>query len=125
MNIEGHLIGWLNGRRLSAAACPHRPEHPPSRLVTVERTGGVSDGFIDRPMVAVQSWAPTRCEAEELAREVDRAIMEGLADGREVTSCTRSGLSYHPGEKGEPRYQAVYSMSAYEDDAPDGIGARA
>lgn len=115
MDIEPHLIGFLNRAGLAAEAFPEAPEQRPQRFLTVERTGGAGDFRVDRPTVAVQAWAPTLTDAQALMRDADRAIQERLADGRPVTSCRRIGFARFPAE-GSPRYQAVYSIAAYETD---------
>lgn len=115
MDIEPHLIEFLNRGHLAAEAFAEVPERRPERFLTVERTGGAGDFRVDRPTVAVQAWAPTLAEAEALMRDADRAIQARLADGRPVTSCRRIGLARFPAE-GSPRYQAVCSIAAYETD---------
>lgn len=115
VDIEPHLIEFLNRGHLAAEAFAEVPERRPERFLTVERTGGAGDFRVDRPTVAVQAWAPTLAEAEALMRDADRAIQARLADGRPVTSCRRIGLARFPAE-GSPRYQAVYSIAAYETD---------
>lgn len=115
MDIEPHLIGFLNRAGLAAEAFSEVPERRPGRFLTVERTGGAGDFRVDRPIVAVQAWAPTLTEAEGLMRDADRAILARLADGRPVTSCRRIGLARFLAD-GSPRYQAVYSIAAYETD---------
>lgn len=115
MDIEPHLIGFLNAQALGAQALPEVPAERPDRLLTVERTGGAGDFRMDRPTVAVQAWAPTLAEAQALMGAADRAIQARLADGRPVTSCRRIGFARFPAE-GSPRYQAVYSLTAYETD---------
>lgn len=115
MDIEPHVIAFLNRAGLAAEAFAEVPEKRPGRFLTVERTGGTGDFRVDRPTVAVQAWAPTLAEAQALLRDADRAIQARLADGRAVTSCRRIGFSRFPAE-GSPRYQAVYSIAAYETD---------
>lgn len=115
MDIEPHLIGFLNRAGLSAEAFAEVPDDRPGRFLTVERTGGSGDVRVDRPTVAVQAWASTLDEAQGLMRDADQAIVARLADGRPVTSCRRIGLARFPAE-GSPRYQAVYSIAAYETD---------
>lgn len=115
MDIEPHLIGFLNAAGLAAGAFPEVPAERPERFLTVERTGGAGDFRMDRPTVAVQAWAPTLAEAQALMGAADRAIQARLADGRPVTSCRRIGFARFPAE-GSPCYQAVYSLTAYETD---------
>lgn len=114
MNIESKLISWLNSQGLSATAYSSPPANTKPPYVTVERVGGPGDRFVDRPSVVVQSWGATKAKAEALSREVDKVILEGLADGRFITSCSRNSLIDYPDSKDRPRYQAVYDIVARE-----------
>ena len=75
--IEATLVAYLY-ETLGVEAFAEVPKDYPDRFVTVERTGGSSEihGAIDRPVVAVQSWAGSAFEAEELARQVDEALLD-------------------------------------------------
>lgn len=115
MGIEETLVAFLNAAGLPARAGAKAPAEWPASFYTVERTGGAGDFRADRPTVAVQAWAPTLAEAQGLIAAADRAILAGLADGFPVTSCKRTGLARFPVD-GKPRYQAVYSITAYETD---------
>ncbi len=117
MQIESFLIGWLNAQNIEAEAyaAPERWEGPkPSRFMTLERVGGPSNGYLDNPMVAVQFWARSKADAEELATEVDRIILRDLPNEDAITHVSRNSLVYYPTEFGEPRYQAVYDISVFE-----------
>lgn len=111
MDIESYLIEWINALALGVEAFPYKPDA--NRCITVERTGGSDDGFIDHPMVAIQCWGETFADAEKLARALNSRVMAELADGRKVTSCSCNSLARFPGEKDEPRYQLVYDIDAY------------
>lgn len=109
MNVEAAIISHLREGGFDAYADVPNPR--PAQFVTVERTGGSSRYGIDRPTVAVQSWAPTRYEASELAAAVD-ARMESLVDVPDVTRCARNSMYNYPDEN-QARYQAVYDLVTY------------
>lgn len=67
------LIEWLPGE-IGVPAHDAPPDPRPRRFATVERVGGESAVGIDRPVLAVQLWAPTNAEAEELALECRDAL---------------------------------------------------
>ena len=67
------LIEWLPGE-IGVPAHDAPPDPRPRRFATVERVGGESAVGIDRPVLAVQLWAPSNAEAEELALECRDAL---------------------------------------------------
>lgn len=50
------------------------PATHPDSFVTVERTGGAIDAFVDSPTFAVQAWAPTKAAAAGIAANLAQAI---------------------------------------------------
>lgn len=108
MSIEAHVIDALSAT-LGVPVRADVPKDRPAVLVTVERTAGGRDhyGMLDRPQLAVQSWAPTRHEAAQLADRVDGA-MHALV-GWPVTRVTTDRIYNFPAE-GSPRYQGVYDL---------------
>lgn len=84
------------------------PEERPARFGTFERTGGaLSSGVIDRPMVALQVWAPTRAEAESMADATARAV-RGLVGRGGIRSASVESSCNFPDTKGRSgRYQVV------------------
>ncbi len=89
------------------------PADKPDRLVTVERVGGSNDGVaVDRPRIAVQSWAQTWSAALGLAHEVD-AAMSALAGTSGVALVELEQMYAHPDENKKPRYQCVYALVAH------------
>lgn len=98
---------------LDAAVSVSVPQEMPTRLVTVERVGGSNDGVaVDRPRIAVQSWAQTWSAALDLAHEVD-AAMSSLAGARGVALVELEQMYAHPDENKKPRYQCVYALVAH------------
>ena len=110
MKVEAALVAYLS----DALRCPVKADVPnprPDKLVTVERTGGGSDGkAIDRPTVAVQCWAGTRSEALALSQEAERA-MDALPSQNWCYRSSKNSDYYFPGEGDEPRYQLVYDLA--------------
>lgn len=113
LNIEALMIDFLNEHSI-APTYATRPDDAEDPLITVERVGGSSDGFMDRPMIAVQCWASTRSKAFDLANKTKTAISDHFVDGFIVTRAELTGFSNFPTDKGEPRYQLAYSIVAYE-----------
>ena len=76
INFEAFVIAHLNAQGFDAFAdVPDgKLVSKPSEFVTVEQTGGGSNGVaIGTVTLAVQSWAPSRYEASQLAADVDAA----------------------------------------------------
>ncbi len=111
MSIEAIVIARLS-EALEVPVYADVPRDRPATFVSVERTAGGRDvhGLIDRPQLAVQSWAPTRYEAALLADEADSA-MRGLV-GWPVTKVTTDRIYNFPAE-GSPRYQGVYDLTCH------------
>lgn len=84
--------------------------HPP--YVTVERTGGPCDGYLDAASLAVQCWGADRSEAHALALSARAALM-ALADDERAASCDIQSLAWFPGERDEPRYQVAAQLTLY------------
>lgn len=84
--------------------------HPP--YVTVERTGGPCDGYLDAATLAVQCWGADRSEAHSLALRARAALM-ALADDDRAASCEIQSLAWFPGERDEPRYQVAAELTIY------------
>ncbi len=52
-------------------------EDAPAEFVTVERTGGYVTDMVDHPTIAVQCWAATDADAEDMAVAVRNALLTG------------------------------------------------
>lgn len=99
-----------------AVGCPvyaKVPRERPERFVTLQRTGGPADvyGLIDRPTLAVQSWAQSDYEASCLAAAVDAAMHQAPDHVRNLMSCERNTLHDFPDPDSRlPRYQGLYEL---------------
>lgn len=111
MNVEEYVVSAL-GAALAVPVHGDVPAERPASFVTVERTGGgrTEHGIIDRPQLAVQSWAPTRAEALALSEDVDAAMHELCGSGPVRLVLTNSIYNF-PAE-GSARYQGVYDLVA-------------
>lgn len=113
MNIESLLVQWLlkqeelSGVHVSMDVPPNRQE----LMVTVERTGGdeTTHGFIDRPMLAIQCWAPSRLKASELAQTV-KTILRRSPSIPQIKHCSIESTVNFPLDESTPRYQIVASL---------------
>lgn len=114
MSVEAIVIAGLS-EALDVPVYADVPSERPETFVTVERTAGGRDvhGLVDRPQLAVQSWAPTRYLASALSDEVD-AAMRSLA-GWPITKVATDRIYNFPAE-GSPRYQGVYELTCHVTD---------
>lgn len=113
IDVEGELIAYLK-QVLNLPAYADVPKDRPPRFVTVELTGSSDDvhGAINRPSVAVQSWAPTTAEASELSRKVDDAMLSAPYIVHDLFSCERTSLVRFPDpDSRTPRYQGLYALT--------------
>lgn len=104
INFEALVIGYLNGQALGVDAFADIPADRPERFITVERTGGGRDRFVDRPQAVVQVWADSRAGASELADTV-AASLQGMTTLPEVGRVTVESVVNFPDVSGHPRYQ--------------------
>lgn len=116
INYEAFVIDHLNGLKFDAFAdVPDgKLVQKPKSFVTVEQTGGYSDGIaLGTVTLAVQSWAGSRYEASQLAAEVDAAMFRLVDNTNPVTHVSRSSIYNYPTSQNEPRYQGVYELTVH------------
>ena len=116
INYEALVIEHLNALDFDAYAdVPDGKLIPkPSEFVTVEQTGGRTDGVaLGTVTMAVQSWAASRFEASELAAKVDAAMFALVNNENPVTNVSRSSIYNFPTSQNEPRYQGVYELAVH------------
>ena len=106
MNIEAHIVSWLNSLSLGIEAYKDVPATRPKEFAMVKRTGGQRDNVaIDRPSIALQIWAASNERAAELAYQVDE-LVEQLAHDSRISRASRTALySYSVADSGHARYQ--------------------
>lgn len=73
-SVTEAFVSWLQSLGYSASTYPPKTG---TEFVTVSRTGGSVSDMVDRPMVAVQTWAKTEERAEEMATEIRDAALTG------------------------------------------------
>lgn len=73
-DIEQALIEWLPGE-LGVPCYAEEPADMPESFATIERTGGATSLGVDRPLIALQLWAPSRAEASALAALARTALV--------------------------------------------------
>lgn len=118
INYEAFLVAFLQTQGFEAYASVPDGElvTKPASFVTVEQTGGFTDGVaLGTISMAVQSWAPSRYEASELALEVDEALFKVVDNVNPITHVSRNSIYNFPTSQGEPRYQGLYEMTAHLD----------
>ena len=113
MNIETKIINYLNKNGFQAYA--NVPANRPESFVTVERTGGGRDNVvIDRPTVAIQSWAPKRLGAAELAYAVQN-IMADMVNEPNICKVSVGSIYNFPDPvSGVSRYQMIIDFVVQE-----------
>jgi len=107
MNIEAHIIQWLNSLDLGCRAYADVPPEYPEEFVQVIRIGGQRDSVaIDRPRIALQLWAGSNERAAELAYQLDELVITGLRQDSRISKVSRTALySYSGSDSGHARYQ--------------------
>lgn len=104
-SIVQALIEWLPGE-IGAPAHDAAPDPRPRKFATIERVGGESGVGIDRPILAVQLWAPTAAEAEELALECRDALnLRAASIPRVHGAHASSPVSFPDPDSRSSRYQ--------------------
>lgn len=74
--VEAKLIEFLSRQVDGVTAYGGVPSVRPEVFITVERTGGRADRFLDYPQVAVQVWASSRAQASALAYDLRKACLK-------------------------------------------------
>lgn len=112
IDVEEEIIEYL-GENLECEAYAEVPNPRPERFVTVERTGGhlTDNGAIDRPTVAVQTWAESRSEAASLAAKVAQLLLVMPYETVNVMRCECNSLYNFPDpDSRQSRYQGIYDL---------------
>ena len=106
MNIEAHIVSWLNSLNIDIEAYQDVPATEPEEFVMVKRMGGRRDNVaIDRPSIALQLWAASNERAAELAYQVDEHLGQ-LAQDNRISKVSRTALhTYAAADSGHARYQ--------------------
>jgi len=111
MNIEAHIIKWLDSLDLGFQVYGDVPTQHTEEFVLVKRIGGRRDNVvIDRPRIALQLWAKSNIRCAELAYKVDEYIADLALDSR-ISKAIRTELySLEPSDSGHARYQVEIDL---------------
>lgn len=113
-SITEQMVEWLRALGLHASTRP--PEEPPmgpEAFATVERVGGGASDMVDRPIMAVQTWAPTEPQAEQMANAVRLAALVGpFPKGVHSLRVNSGPYQFYDASTRCPRYQLLLSCAS-------------
>jgi len=88
------------------------PESEPDSFVTIERTGGYVEDMLDHPTIAVQCWAQTDAEAEDMALELrNRLLTEQRPLGVSSIRIESGPYRFYDETTRCPRYQLTLDVT--------------
>ena len=103
-------VAWLSnlGYRTSSRV----PAAMPERFVTVERVGGSATDMVDLARFAVQTWADTDADAEEMANEArGYALTEQPPEGVYSARVSAGPYQFYDNDTRKARYQFVLELA--------------
>lgn len=103
------LIAYLKRKFPGTRVSNRVPKDRPTKLITVDRTGGRRTHLWDSPMFAVQAWAGTEAEASALADEVADAILAWQLDPIVAYSAVNAVYAFPDPDSRVPRFQLTVS----------------
>ena len=107
-SVTAAFIAWLNQKGYSAHSYPPNNEN---EFVTVERTGGNVADMVDRPTIAIQTWATTEERAEDMANEIRRLVLtSSLPDGVQTARINTGAYRFYDEDTRLPRFQLVLDV---------------
>lgn len=102
-SVVSAFIQWLNSLGFDAHSYPPKDS---TEFVTVERTGGGVVDMVDRPALAIQTWAQTETRAEDMANAIRYALLTSeLPDGVHSVSINTGAYRFYDDETRLPRFQ--------------------
>lgn len=109
-SVTEQVIRWLLEHGYNASTYPSIDTEPP--FVTVERTGGNVSNLVDHPSVAIQTWADTQAQAEEMALDIrDALLLASTPRGVHHVSVNAGPYPFFDEYTRCPRYQTVYDFT--------------
>lgn len=107
-SITEEFVAWLAANSYSASTYP--PDDG-TEFVTVERTGGGIADMVDRPSMAVQTWAQTEPRAEEMANEIRLLLACGdYPEGVHHVALNSGPYRFYDEDTMLPRYQMALDV---------------
>ena len=110
-SITEQFVSWLTSLGYTASTYP--PADAQTPFVTVERVGGGVVDMVDRPQIAIQAWADTEAEAEQIATEIrNAAILQPHPYGVCSVFVNTGAYPFWDESTGKPRYQLLLDCTA-------------
>lgn len=107
-SVTAAFIDWLTAMDYSAHSYPPIDE---DEFVTVERTGGGVADMVDRPTIAIQTWAQTEERAEDMANEIRLSILTSpLPTGVQTARINTGAYRFYDEDTRLPRFQLVLDV---------------
>ena len=102
-SVTQSFIEWLGTKGFEAHSYP--PNNS-TEFVTVERTGGGVSDLVDRPAIAIQTWAQTEQRAEEMANAIRLLLLTSeLPTGVHHVSINSGAYRFYDEDTRLPRFQ--------------------
>ena len=102
-SVTQSFIEWLGSKGFEAHSYPLNDS---TEFVTVERTGGGVEDMVDRPSIAIQTWAQTEARAEEMAIAIKYALLtSALPVGVHHVSINSGAYRFYDEDTRLPRFQ--------------------
>lgn len=109
-SVVSAFIQWLNSLGFDAHSYPPNDS---TEFVTVERTGGGVVDMVDRPSLAIQTWAQTETRAEDMANAIRYALLTSeLPDGVHSVSINTGAYRFYDDETRLPRFQLYIDVAS-------------
>ena len=109
-SVVAELIQWLGEQWYVESSIV--PEDAPDSFVTVERTGGYVEDMLDHPTIAVQCWAGSDADAEDMALELrNRLLTEQPPLGVASIRIESGPYRFYDETTRSPRYQLVLDVT--------------
>lgn len=108
--IELIIKNYLDGH-LPVPSFFERPEHPPTRYILLEKTGGAESNHINSATFAFQSYAESLYEAAMLNEKLKTVINESIELAEISRAKLNSDYNFTDPETKEYRYQAVFDFT--------------
>ena len=110
-SVTEEFIAWLTANGYTASTYPPKTG---DEFVTVERTGGSVVDMVDRPEIAIQTWAESEARAEEMANEIRSLLLLGsLPYGVHHVAVDSGPYPFWDDFTGKPRYQIALVCASY------------
>ena len=109
-SVTEAMVGWVAG--MGYRACTYPPADPPEVFVTIERTGGGIESYVDHATIALQVWAGTPTAAESVANDIRLAMLTSDPPGGiHSVRVTTGPYPFYDESTRMPRYQMVLDIA--------------